>query len=288
MTETRNSQIILLAGPRLNCYDSVQNKTFFEGPDAMIIATFNANSIRTRLDIILHWLKNQNPDILCVQETKVQDHEFPIDAFMDAGYHVVFRGQKSYNGVATISRLPITDSAVAVDQIDAEARFLQTTVGGITVVNTYVPQGVDRESERFQYKLRWLAALEEYFKSTCTPQTPLVWLGDLNAALDERDVYDPAGLWGHVCYCAEVQDAIRRIREWGFEDVFRLHNQDDKQYTFWDYRAMSFQRNKGWRLDHIMATPPLAQKCTRCWIDTAPRALSMASDHTFLVAEFKL
>lgn len=252
----------------------------------MKIATYNANSIRSRLDIILNWLKETDCDVLCVQETKVQDHEFPIEAFVAMGYHVVLRGQKSYNGVATISRLSIGDSVVMMDEIDTEARFVQTVIGGVTILNTYVPQGFARESERFQYKLKWLAALGEYLKRNFTPKTPLVWLGDLNAAMDERDVYDPEGLWGHVCYCAEVQEAVRQIQAWGFEDVFRMHNTEDKLYTFWDYRALSFQRNKGWRLDHIMATAPLAKKCTRCWIDKAPRALPKASDHTFLVAEF--
>jgi exodeoxyribonuclease-3 len=254
----------------------------------MRIATFNANSIRSRTTIILDWLHEHTPDVLCIQETKVQDHEFPVEAFADTGYHVVFRGQKSYNGVATVSRLPIGGCVVAIDENDTEARFLQTAIGGITILNTYVPQGVERESDRFQYKLEWLAALGEYFKRSFTPETPLVWLGDFNAALDERDVYDPKGLWGHVCYCAEVQQAISRIKAWGFQDVFRMHNQEDEQYTFWDYRGMSFRRNHGWRLDYIMATAPLAARCTKCWIDAAPRALQQPSDHTFLVAEFDL
>jgi len=252
----------------------------------MKIATYNANSIRSRLDIILAWLQETACDVLCLQETKVQDHEFPVGAFLEAGYHVVFRGQKSYNGVATLSRLPMGDSVVVMDAIDTEARFLQTAIGGVTILNTYVPQGVDRESPRFQYKLDWLAALYEYLARNFTPDSPIVWLGDLNIALDERDVHDPEGLWGHVCYCAEVQEAVQRIVEWGFADVFRMHHAEDKQYTFWDYRALSFQRNKGWRLDHIMATRPLAKNCTNCWIDRTPRALPKASDHTFLVAEF--
>jgi exodeoxyribonuclease-3 len=275
-----------LARPLKRRYDDAESLAVIEDMDAMKIATYNANSIRSRLDIILNWLKETDCDVLCVQETKVQDHEFPIEAFVAMGYHVVLRGQKSYNGVATISRLSIGDSVVMMDEIDTEARFVQTVIGGVTILNTYVPQGFARESERFQYKLKWLAALGEYLKRNFTPKMPLVWLGDLNAAMDERDVYDPEGLWGHVCYCAEVQEAIRRIREWGFVDVFRMHNEGDKLYTFWDYRALSFQRNKGWRLDHIMATAPLAKKCTRCWIDKGPRALPKASDHTFLVAEF--
>ncbi|MBE0537038.1 MAG: exodeoxyribonuclease III [Phycisphaerae bacterium] len=252
----------------------------------MRIATFNANSIRSRLDIILGWVQENSPDVLCIQETKVQDHEFPIEIFAKAGYQIVFRGQKSYNGVATVSRLPIGDCVVEMGEIDTEARFLQTVIGGVTILNTYVPQGFARDSVRFEYKLQWLAALGDYLERNFTPEMPLVWAGDFNSALDERDVYNPKTLWGSVCYCAEVQEAIQRIMAWGFADLFRMHNEEAGQYTFWDYRARSYQKNNGWRLDYIMATAPLAAKCTNCWIDTAPRALDKASDHTFLVAEF--
>ncbi len=254
----------------------------------MIIATFNANSIRSRMPIVLGWLEKNRPDVLCVQETKVQDHDFPAEAFEGSGYEVVFKGQKKYNGVAILGRSKISDVGTEMDDAaDEQARFIKGVVGGVTIVNTYVPQGFERDSEKFEYKLAWLARLKRYFKSNFTPDKPIIWVGDLNAAMDARDVHDPERLWGHVCYCQEVQDAVGEIAGWGFTDVFRMHNQEDKQYTFWDYREMSFRRNNGWRLDYIMATDGLATKCARCWIDKEPRGMEKPSDHTFLVAEFE-
>lgn len=254
----------------------------------MIIATFNANSIRSRMPIVLGWLEKNKPDVLCVQETKVQDHDFPADAFEGSGYEVVFKGQKKYNGVAIFSRSKISDVSTEMDDAaDEQARFIKGVVGGVTIVNTYVPQGFERDSEKFEYKLDWLARLGRYFKSNFAPDKPVIWVGDLNAAMEARDVHDPERLWGHVCYCQEVQDAVGEIARWGFTDVFRMHNQEDKQYTFWDYRELSFRRNNGWRLDYIMATNGLATKCTRCWIDRGPRGMEKPSDHTFLVAEFE-
>lgn len=255
----------------------------------MIIATFNANSIRSRMPILLDWLGGTEPDVLCFQETKVQDVDFPLDAFEGTGYEVVFKGQKKYNGVAILSSGKISDvECEFAGQPDEQARFIKGVVNGVTIVNTYVPQGFERESEKFQYKLDWLAKLGEYFESVYRPDMPIVWVGDFNIAMEARDVHDPERLWGHVCYCQEVQDAVGGIVKWGFEDVFRKHNQEDEQYTFWDYRAMSFRRNNGWRLDYIMATTPAADKCTRCWIDKEPRSLEKPSDHTFLLAEFDL
>ena len=258
------------------------------GKTQMIIATFNANSIRSRMPIVLGWLEENKPDVLCVQETKVQDHDFPAEAFGGSGYKVVFKGQKKYNGVAIFSRGTINDVATEMDDAaDEQARFIKAVVGGVTIVNTYVPQGFERDSEKFEYKLDWLARLGRYFKSNLAPDKPIIWVGDFNAAMEARDVHDPEGLWGHVCYCREVRDAVGKIAAWGFTDVFRMHNQADKQYTFWDYRELSFRRNNGWRLDYIMATNGLAKKCTRCWIDKEPRGMAKPSDHTFLVAEFE-
>jgi exodeoxyribonuclease-3 len=239
------------------------------------------------MQIILDWLAAQSPDVLCVQETKVQDVDFPADEFARAGYQVVFKGEPKYNGVAILSTSAAGDVEYEFDgQPDDQARFLKAIINGVTVINTYVPQGFDRESEKFRYKLRWLAALGEYFKKHHKPADPIVWVGDFNSAMQARDVHDPDRLWGHVCYCQEVRQAFTRIFSWGFQDLFRKHCDQDKQYTFWDYREMSFQRNNGWRLDYIMAAKSLADRCTRCWIDTEPRRLDKPSDHTFLAAEF--
>ena len=255
----------------------------------MIIATFNVNSLRTRLGIILDWFGANQPDVLCVQETKVQDHDFPVEAFAQSGYEFVFRGQKKYNGVAIFSKSPISDVSFGLaDEPKDEARLIKAVINGITIVNTYIPQGYDRESEKFQYKLRWFARLAEYFKRHFKPNDSIVWAGDFNIAREPKDVYDPEGLWGHVCYCSEVQNALNKIMEWGFVDVFRRHCNQAAQYTFWDHRGGAFRQNMGWRLDYIMATKTLAAKCTNCWIDKKPRSADKPSDHTPLIAQFKV
>ncbi len=252
------------------------------------IATYNANSIRIRLPQILDWLARQNPDVLCVQETKVQDKDFPLQPFQDAGYHVFFRGQKSYAGVAIISRhAPETPSAGFAGEMDAP-RLLRAQYQGITVVNTYVPQGRDVESDQFQYKLQWFAQLKALFEAAYTPESPIVWVGDFNVAPQDIDVYNPAGLRGHVDFHPAVQAALEDVRAWGFVDVFRRHHPDEPgHYSYWDYRAREpIGRGIGWRIDHIWATPILAKKSVSAWIDVDARRVDRASDHTFVVAEF--
>lgn len=256
----------------------------------MKIATFNANSLRIRIPIVLKWLAQHQPDVLCVQETKVQDHDFPAQAFENSGYEFVFKGEKKYNGVAIFSKTRITDVSFGHDNDPKDqARMIKANINGIHIVNTYVPQGRAPESDMFQYKLDWFKRLGKYFAQHFDPDKPLVWTGDLNLAHDQKDVHDPKGLWGSVCYCQQVTDAFDKVANWGFVDVFRLHNHDDGQYTFWDYRLPNgFKRNLGWRLDYIMATKPLAKLCTACWIDKEPRSLEKPSDHTFLIAQFDL
>lgn len=254
------------------------------------VATFNANSLRSRIDVVLKWLDENSPDILCVQETKVQDVDFPGDAFDGSGYEYVFKGQKKYNGVAIFAREKISEVSFGLDDEPTdEARLIKARVGNVSIVNTYIPQGQSPESEKFRYKLDWYARLGKYFDKHFKPDQPLLWVGDMNIAMDERDVHDPVGLLGSVCYCPEVQEAMTKIAKWGFTDMFRLHNDEAEQYTFWDYRVPNgFKRNIGWRLDYIMATKPLADKCTKCWVDKEPRAMVKPSDHTFLIAEFKV
>jgi exodeoxyribonuclease-3 len=255
----------------------------------MKIGSFNVNSIRSRLPIVLRWLADNQPDILCVQETKVQDADFPAEAFDNAGYRYVFKGQKSYNGVAIFSKTKIKNVKFGFkDEPKDEARLIAAEIGSIFVVNTYVPQGDSPESEKFQYKLNWFKRLSKFFKKNFDPTDPVVWVGDLNVAPQPIDVYDPKALLGHVCFCPEVTQALDKVAQWGFVDVFRMHCEEAGQYTFWDYRMPNaFKRNLGWRLDHIMATKPLAKKCTACYIDKEPRSEEKPSDHTIIVAEFK-
>jgi exodeoxyribonuclease-3 len=261
-------------------------------PKKLKVATYNANSIRARMSLILDWLRREPPDILCVQETKVQDKDFPAEPIQEAGYHVVFKGQKAHAGVAIISREEPQEVTYGFDDGEEPdgARLIRAVIGGISVVNTYVPQGRDPESEHFQYKLRWFARLRAFFERHYTPDQLLVWMGDLNVAMEPIDVYDPKGLEGHVCYRPEVRAALRQVGEWGFVDVFRRHHPGEPgQYTYYDYRARDpVERGVGWRVDHIWATEPLANKSTDAWIDTEARLAERPSDHTFLVAEFAL
>jgi len=254
----------------------------------MKIATFNVNSLRARLHIVLPWLAKHQPDVLCLQETKVQDTDFPTDELDKTGYKYVFKGQKSYNGVAIFSKNPITNVEFGFrDEPRDEARLIKVETDSIVIVNTYVPQGVSPDSEKFQYKLEWFERLYTFFKKHFKPSDPVIWVGDLNIAPQPIDVFDPDALWGQVCFHPEVQKALTKVLQWGFIDVFRSHCNEAGQYTFWDYRLPnSFKRNLGWRLDHIMATKPLAEKCTACYIDKEPRTLDKPSDHTPLVGEF--
>ena len=254
----------------------------------MKVASFNVNSLRARLPIVLRWLTEHQPDILCLQETKVQDIDFPADEFDKTVYKYVFKGQKSYNGVATFSKSQITSVEFGFhNEPKDQARLIKTEINGLVVVNTYIPQGVSPDSEKFQYKLEWFERLYAFFKKHFKPSDPVIWIGDLNIAPEPIDVYDPDALWGHVCFHPEVHKALNEVMQWGFVDVFRIHCSDAGQYTFWDYRLRnSFKRNLGWRLDHIMATKSLSQKCTACYIDKQPRTAERPSDHTPLVAEF--
>ena len=256
----------------------------------MKIATFNANSIRSRLSVLTRWLDLRQPDILAIQETKVQDPDFPIAAIAETGYQLVFRGQKKYNGVAILSREKPTEvlSALPQDTLD-QARFIKARFETITLINTYVPQGTAVDSDKFRYKLDWFRWLQEHLQQNHTADERIVWLGDLNVARQDIDVHDPKALWGHVCFCEPVQKALTDVMNWGFVDVFRQMHHEPEQYTFWDYRVPNgFKRNIGWRLDYMMMTPKLAEKCTDCWIDREPRGWENPSDHTFLVAELNI
>jgi exodeoxyribonuclease-3 len=258
----------------------------------MKIATFNANSVRMRIDQIVRWLAREQPDILCLQETKVQDPDFPVEPFREAGYHVVYRGQKTGAGVAVAARGEPRDVCYGFDSGKErdEARLLRLKAAGVSVINTYVPQGRDIESEHFAYKLKWFGRLRKLLEAHYSPQDLLIWCGDFNVAPEEIDVHNPKGLKNHVDFHPKARSALEKVREWGFVDVFRkFHPGEPGQYTFWDYRvANSVKRNIGWRVDHIFATGPLADRARKAWVDVAAREAERPSDHTFLVAEFDI
>ncbi|MHC4154028.1 MAG: exodeoxyribonuclease III [Planctomycetota bacterium] len=255
----------------------------------MKVGCFNVNSLRARLPVVLAWLAQHEPEVLCVQETKVQDADFPGKDFDKLGYKYVFKGQKSYNGVAIFSRGGMKDVRYGFeDEPNDGPRLIKAEIEQVAIVNAYVPQGYMTESEKFEYKLNWFGRLREYFERNFQPTDAVLWVGDLNVAPEAIDVYDPERLFGHVCFHPEVHKALGAVCEWGFVDVFRKHCGETGQYTFWDYRLPnSFKRNLGWRLDHIMATRPLAERSRACYIDKGPRSAERPSDHTPIVAEFE-
>lgn len=256
----------------------------------MLIATFNANSIRSRMDVILHWLAKHKPDALCIQETKVQDAEFPCRPIQNAGYHVVFKGEKAYNGVALISRVAPTEVLFGLDDLPHdEPRVLHAKVGPIHIVNTYVPQGREIDHAMYKYKLEWFARLRRYFDQHFKSTDMLIWTGDLNVAAEPMDVHSPELYANHVCFHAAAREAFANCRSWGFVDVFRKHHPEAGQYTFFDYRTPNaVQRGIGWRIDYLLASPALAKMSTGAAIDVQPRLGNKPSDHTFLSATFDL
>ena len=256
----------------------------------MKVASFNVNSIRARIDIVLQWLNEESPDVLCIQETKVIDGDFPLGVFKDINYNVVFRGEKSYNGVAIISKHKIDNVRFGFDDKESEGtRLISATIKKIQVVNTYIPQGYEPLSDKFRYKLDWFQRLHDYFSQHFSPDKPLLWLGDFNVAPEPMDVHDPKKLLGQVGYHPDEHAALKRLQDWGFIDIFRQHQPGPEQYTFWDYRVKNAVKRKvGWRVDHIWATKPLARKSINAWIDIKPRLKERPSDHTPIVAEFKI
>jgi exodeoxyribonuclease-3 len=254
------------------------------------IATFNVNSIRTRLPIVQAWMKARRPDVMCLQETKVTDELFPAEAFEALGYHVAFHGQKAYNGVAIASRERPRDVTTGLDGgLAGEARLIAARVRGVTVVNTYVPQGQEVGTDKYAYKLDWLERLRKRLAGHVRPRARILWCGDINIAPTPIDVHDPGRLEGHVCFNPEVREAMRRIQDVGLVDVFRKHRPEPGHYTFFDYRVRgALGRGIGWRVDHIHATKALAGRSRDAWIDLEPRRAEKPSDHTPLVADFEL
>jgi exodeoxyribonuclease-3 len=255
----------------------------------MRVATFNVNSIRSRLEIVRAWLAANRPDVLAVQETKVTDDLFPALDLREAGYHVVYRGEKSYNGVALLSCAEPRDVRFGLDDSGPadETRLVAARIGAVHVVNTYVPQGREIDDPMYRYKIEWFGRLRRYFERHYTPRQKLIWLGDLNLAPEAMDIHNAEQQANHVCYHVDARRAFANTVSWGFVDVYRKHHPEPGRYSFFDYRQKDAVReNRGWRVDHILATRTLAAKCTDAWIDLKPRKAAQASDHTVVVAEF--
>jgi exodeoxyribonuclease III len=251
------------------------------------LATWNINSIRAREHRLVAWLAQHRPSVLCLQETKVEDAGFPAAALHNAGYHVAAFGQRSYNGVAIASTEPLTDvtRGLGDDVPDEEARVIAATTHGLRVVCVYVPNGADLTSDRYPYKLAWFGRLRAYLDRAFRPDQPLAVCGDMNVAPDDRDVWSPEKWQGSIHTSAPERAALAQLTGFGLTDAFRHHHADDKAYSWWDYRGVSFFKDQGLRIDLIYLTAPLAARCTGCTIDRAARKGQDASDHAPVIAE---
>lgn len=254
----------------------------------MKIATWNVNSIRAREERLLKWLAKQQPDVLCLQELKVVEEVFPFKTLRQAGYTAAVYGQKTYNGVAILARAEPTDVergfGDGVD--DPQARFMAATVAGVRIISAYVPNGGEVGSEKYAYKLEWLRRLKTYLKDRGRLSGPLALCGDFNIAPEERDVATP-DLWeGSVLFNPEMRDQFRELLELGLVDTFRLHHVEAGLYSWWDYQRLAFPRNDGLRIDHILATHSLTDRCTEALIDREERKGQKPSDHAPVIAVF--
>ncbi len=253
----------------------------------MKIATWNVNSLRVRLPQVLDWLEREQPDLLAVQETKTADADFPAPAFAEAGYHAVFSGQKTYNGVAIISKGAAEDALTDPANLeDPQRRILAATCGDIRVINLYVPNGSEVGSDKYAYKLDWLDKIRSFIAAELGRHPRLVALGDFNIAPEDRDVHDPEA-WREKILCSTPErQAFQDLLNLGLNDAFRLFEQEEASFSWWDYRAAGFRRNLGLRIDHILVSPALREACRSCRIDKSPRKLERPSDHAPVVAEF--
>ncbi|MBU3697251.1 exodeoxyribonuclease III [Dechloromonas sp.] len=246
----------------------------------MKIATWNVNSLKVRLPHLLEWLAEASPDIVCLQELKLEDHNFPAAELLAAGYHAAYSGQKTYNGVALLSRQPIEDVCYGNPHFpDEQKRLVSGTIDGIRVVCAYMPNGQAVGSEKYDYKLRWLDALALWLHAELTRHPQLALCGDYNIAPDDRDVHDPDRWRGEILCSGPERSAFQRLLGLGLTDSFRLFEQPEKTFSWWDYRMLGFQKNLGLRIDHILLSAPLADRCSTAGVDRGPRKRERPSDH---------
>jgi len=255
----------------------------------MKLATWNVNSLKVRLPQVLDWVGKHRPEVLCLQETKLEDASFPRAAIEAAGYRALASGQRTYNGVAILSREAAAGAATAIPGFaDEQKRVLAATIGGIRVICLYVPNGESVGSEKYRYKLGWLAAARRWLRDELARNPRLAVLGDFNVAPEARDVHDPQ-LWeGRVLFSEPEREAFRALLTVGLKDSFRLFPQPEKSFTWWDYRMNAFRRKMGLRIDHVLLSEALARRCTSCVIDVEPRKAERPSDHAPVIAELKL
>ena len=249
------------------------------------IATWNVNSLRVRLPHVIAWLEKEQPDVLALQEIKMEAVHFPYQALLDIGYHSVVCGQKTYNGVAILTKQTI-DTTDVIDYLypeDNQRRLVAITLNNTRIVNVYIPNGAHPSDEKYQYKLKWLAQLHAFLRAQLQQYPQTIVLGDFNIAPTDNDVYDPSAWVGQVLVSEPERSAFNDILQLGFKDSFRLVVPEEKVYSWWDYRAAGFRRNLGMRIDHIVISDALVPRCDTSYIDKAPRALEKPSDHTPVV-----
>jgi exodeoxyribonuclease-3 len=256
----------------------------------MKIATWNVNSIRVRLQQVLDWMARVQPDVLCMQEIKVSNEQFPTVAFADLGYHLAVSGEKAYNGVAIISKQMLSQVRNGFQDYDAggHKRLIAATVGNVRLVNAYIPNGSQPDSAKFAYKLEFVRQLRTYLDRLHSPEEHLILTGDFNIAPEARDVYDAEAMEGQIGFHPAERAALAEVKSWGLVDMFRRHHEEAGHYTWWDYRAGAFRRNMGLRIDHIWATGNLAALGTQCAMDREMRALANTSDHIPVWATFEI
>lgn len=260
----------------------------------MKIATWNVNSIRTRLEQVIDWLKQNPVDVLCLQETKVIDADFPRSPLEDLGYHLYISGQKAYNGVALISQQPLENVTTGFTKVlpdidpvwDEQKRVITGVIDGVRIVNLYVPNGSSVGSEKYEFKLRWLTVLRKYLQTLLQSEPSICMCGDFNIALEARDIHEQVKAENHIMASEAERQALRDILELGFADAFRKFTSEGGHFSWWDYRTAAFRRNQGWRIDHHYLTPVLYDRAASCTIDINPRKLPQPSDHTPVIVEF--
>ena len=261
----------------------------------MLVATWNVNSIRSRIDHVKEWLITNNVDILCLQETKTEDQFFPVEIFSNLGYEVSLSGQKSYNGVAIISRIPISDIKIGFDSVISEykdlsilsqqKRIISAEINGVRIINVYVPNGSSINSDKFIYKEKWLECLKTYLREIKSNNTPICLLGDFNIAPEDRDIHTPSNYVETIMASSKERKLLKDALSGELEDVFRIFEPGEKHWSWWDYRHSAWERDKGWRIDHIYLTEDILSYSNSCWIDKEQRSKEKPSDHAPVVVD---
>jgi len=261
----------------------------------LLIATWNVNSIRSRIDHVKEWLIANKVDILCLQETKTEDQFFPVEVFLSLGYKVLISGQKSYNGVAIISRFPINDIKIGFDQVisnhidlstlNQQKRIISADINNIRIINVYVPNGSSIDSDKFIYKKKWLEYLKFYLKEINSNHTPICLLGDFNIAPEDKDIHTPINYKESIMASSKERKLLKDALGGELEDVFRIFEAGERNWSWWDYRNSAWERDKGWRIDHIYLTEDILSCANSCWIDKEPRSKDKPSDHAPVIVD---